>query len=139
MADAARPIEIPAEPCRETSRRLYIHAALPNTVEFLIAEKVVQRRRTANVNDVALRVETLIAKTTEDREPLVQRVRRRSGIQTNVVFIRGFEQFAIAHVESGSITAHDLTESIGKIRRVEAVYTKDFSELTGTKAVIITA
>lgn len=47
--------------------------------------------------------------------------------------------FAIAHVESGSITTQDLTETIGKIRRVEAVYTKDFSELTGTKAVIITA
>jgi hypothetical protein len=28
---------------------------------------------------------------------------------------------------------------IGKIRRVEAIYTKDFSELTGTKAVIVTA
>jgi hypothetical protein len=47
--------------------------------------------------------------------------------------------FAIAHVESGSITTQDLTETIGKVRRVEAVYTKDFSELTGTKAVIITA
>jgi hypothetical protein len=47
--------------------------------------------------------------------------------------------FAIAHVESGSISTQDLLESMGKVRRVEAVYTKDFSELTGTKAVIITA
>jgi hypothetical protein len=47
--------------------------------------------------------------------------------------------FAIAHVESGSIMTQDLLETIGKVRRVEAVYTKDFSELTGTKAVIITA
>jgi hypothetical protein len=47
--------------------------------------------------------------------------------------------FAIAHAEIGSITTQDLLESIGKIRRVEAVYTKDFSELAGTKAVIITA
>ena len=47
--------------------------------------------------------------------------------------------FAIAHVESGSIMTQDLLETIGKVRPVEAVYTKDFSELTGTKAVIITA
>ena len=47
--------------------------------------------------------------------------------------------FAIVHVDSGSIITQDLLETIGKVRRVEAVYTKDFSELTGTKAVIITA
>jgi hypothetical protein len=47
--------------------------------------------------------------------------------------------WAIAHVEAGFIQTHDLVETIGRIRRVEAVYTKDFSELTGTKAVIITA
>jgi hypothetical protein len=47
--------------------------------------------------------------------------------------------FAIAHVESGYITTQDLVETVGKVRRVEAIYTKDFSELTGTKAVVITA
>jgi hypothetical protein len=47
--------------------------------------------------------------------------------------------FAIAHAESGSISTQDLVEAIGKVRRVEAIYTKDFSELTGNKAVIITA
>jgi len=49
------------------------------------------------------------------------------------------KSWAIAHVEAGFIQTHDITETIGRIRRVEAVYTKDFSELTGTKAVIITA
>ena len=47
--------------------------------------------------------------------------------------------FAIAHVESGSISTQDLVETIGKVRRVEAIYTKDFSELTSTTAVMITA
>ena len=47
--------------------------------------------------------------------------------------------WAIAHVETGFIQTQDIVESIGRIRRVETVYTKDFSELTGTKAVIITA
>jgi hypothetical protein len=47
--------------------------------------------------------------------------------------------WAIAHVESGYLSAQDLVEVIGRIRRVDAIFTKDFSELTGTKAVIITA
>ena len=47
--------------------------------------------------------------------------------------------WAIAHVESGFVSTPDVVEMVGRIRRVETVYTKDFSELTGTKAVIITA
>ena len=47
--------------------------------------------------------------------------------------------WAVAHVESGFISTQDLVEVIGRIRRVETIYTKDFSELTGTKAVVITA
>lgn len=47
--------------------------------------------------------------------------------------------WAIAHVETGFIQTQDIVETIGRIRRVDTIYTKDFSELTGTKAVIITA
>src|SRR5687768_7365237 len=47
--------------------------------------------------------------------------------------------WAIAHVESGFVSTQDVVEMVGRIRRVETIYTKDFSELTGTKAVIITA
>ena len=47
--------------------------------------------------------------------------------------------WAIAHVETGFIQTQDIVETIGNIRRVDTIYTKDFSELTGTKAVIITA
>lgn len=49
------------------------------------------------------------------------------------------ELWAIAHVEAGFISTQDLVDTISKIRRVDTVYTKDFSELTGAKAVIITA
>jgi hypothetical protein len=69
--------------------------------------------------------------------------------ETKSQYLRLFEEtlrtashigtFALAHVESGSITTQDLVETIGKVRRVEAIYSKDFSELTGTKSVIITA
>jgi len=47
--------------------------------------------------------------------------------------------WAIAHVEDGFVSTQDIVETIGQIRRVDTIFTKDFSELTGTKAVIITA
>ncbi|MCY7375050.1 MAG: hypothetical protein LH472_03665 [Pyrinomonadaceae bacterium] len=47
--------------------------------------------------------------------------------------------WAIAHVEDGFVTTQELIETVGRIRRVDTIYSKDFSELTGTKAVIITA
>lgn len=47
--------------------------------------------------------------------------------------------WAIAHVEDGFITTQELVESISRIRKVETIYTKDYSELMGTRAVIITA
>lgn len=49
------------------------------------------------------------------------------------------KHWAIAHVEDGFIQTQDIADAISGIRRVDTVYTKDFSELTGTKAVIITA
>lgn len=49
------------------------------------------------------------------------------------------KNWAIAHVETGFISTQDLVEVVGRIRRVETIFTKDFSELTGAKAVIITA
>lgn len=47
--------------------------------------------------------------------------------------------WAVAHVEDGVISTQDIVETIGQVRRVDTVFTKDFSELTGTKAVMITA
>jgi len=47
--------------------------------------------------------------------------------------------WAIAHVEDHFISTQDVVETISRVRRVETIFTKDFSELTGTKAVIITA
>lgn len=49
------------------------------------------------------------------------------------------KNWAIAHVESGFIQTQDIVDTVANIRRVDTVYTKDFSELTGAKAVIITA
>ncbi len=47
--------------------------------------------------------------------------------------------WAIAHTEDGFIPTGDLVETINRVRKVETVYSKDFSELTGLRATIITA
>jgi len=49
------------------------------------------------------------------------------------------ETWAITHVEEGFITTPEIVETVSRVRRVDTIYTKDFSEVTGTKAVIITA
>ncbi|MCA1624698.1 MAG: hypothetical protein LC768_16310 [Acidobacteria bacterium] len=47
--------------------------------------------------------------------------------------------WAIAHVEDGFVSTQDIVEIIGHFRRVDTIFTKDFSEFSGTKAVVITA
>lgn len=47
--------------------------------------------------------------------------------------------WAVAHVEGGLVSTQEIVNVIAGTRRVDKIYTKDFSELTGTKAVIITA
>ena len=48
-------------------------------------------------------------------------------------------QWAIAGISDGFVSSDELVETIGEARRIEAVYTKDFSELLGVKSVIVTA
>jgi hypothetical protein len=47
--------------------------------------------------------------------------------------------WAISHAEDGFIPTTDLVETVNRVRKVETVYSKDFSELTGLRATIITA
>ena len=47
--------------------------------------------------------------------------------------------WAIAHTENGFISGEELMDAVGRIRKVDAVYVKDFSDLLGVKASIITA
>ena len=47
--------------------------------------------------------------------------------------------WAVEHVEDGFVRTQDIVEAISEVRRVDTIYSKDFSELMGTKAVIITA
>ncbi len=48
-------------------------------------------------------------------------------------------QWAIEAVSDGFVTADELAECVSNTRKIDAIYTKDFSELLGIKAVIITA
>jgi hypothetical protein len=71
------------------------------------------------------------------------------GVATKQQYLRLVEDFlqtaahlpawAIAYVEDGFISTNELVDSISHVRKVETVYTKDFSELTGARATIITA
>ena len=47
--------------------------------------------------------------------------------------------WAIAWTEDGSILADEVAETVGRQRKVETIYTKDFSELINGRAVVITA
>ncbi|MCM3906209.1 MAG: hypothetical protein ND866_31365 [Pyrinomonadaceae bacterium] len=47
--------------------------------------------------------------------------------------------WAIAQTENGFISSEELVETVGRIRKVNAIYTKDFSDLLGVRASIITA
>ena len=47
--------------------------------------------------------------------------------------------WAIEAVSDGFVSTDELVECVGKTRKIEATYTKDFSELLGIQAVIITA
>jgi hypothetical protein len=47
--------------------------------------------------------------------------------------------WAIAYTENGFVSTADLVECINRVRKVGTVYTKDFSELMGARASIITA
>ena len=47
--------------------------------------------------------------------------------------------WAIAHTENGFISTEELVETVSRVRKVDAVYSKDFSDLLGVRAAIITA
>lgn len=47
--------------------------------------------------------------------------------------------WAIAHTENGFISTDELVETVNRVRQVDAVYTKDFSDLLGVRAAIVTA
>ena len=47
--------------------------------------------------------------------------------------------WAIAHADNGFVSTNELVETIGRVRKVETIYSKDFSELMGIRASIITA
>ncbi|MBV9211466.1 MAG: hypothetical protein JOZ52_12585 [Acidobacteria bacterium] len=47
--------------------------------------------------------------------------------------------WTIAHVEDGFISTPELVDTISSVRKVDMVYSKDFSELMGARAVIVSA
>ncbi|MBA2621948.1 MAG: hypothetical protein H0U87_12170 [Acidobacteria bacterium] len=72
-----------------------------------------------------------------------------AAVETKSQYLRLLEEFlqiaahipvwAIAHIEDGFLPTQEIAEIVARIRRVDTIYTKDFSELSRAKAVIITA
>lgn len=48
-------------------------------------------------------------------------------------------RWAVCHTESGFLSIEEMVESVSRVRRVETVYTKDFSELMFARTAIIVA
>ncbi len=69
-------------------------------------------------------------------ESKAQYLRRVEELLQTALHIR---TWAIAHTEDNFVSTAELVEIITRLRKVETVYTKDFSELTGARATIITA
>jgi hypothetical protein len=47
--------------------------------------------------------------------------------------------WAVVYAEDGFLSTHDIAEVIGRVRTVDKIFTKEFSEVLGTKVSIITA
>ena len=47
--------------------------------------------------------------------------------------------WAISHTENGFISTEELVEKVGRVRRVESIYSKDFSDMLGVRASLIVA
>ena len=73
----------------------------------------------------------------------------RFGIETKEQYLRSIEDllhtsahlplWAIEGISDGFVSTDELVECVANARKIDAIYTKDFSELMGIKAVIITA
>jgi hypothetical protein len=50
-----------------------------------------------------------------------------------------FKMWAVSFVEGGHFSTEELVETVRRLRKVDTVYTKDFSELTGARGAIVTA
>jgi len=47
--------------------------------------------------------------------------------------------WAIAHTENGFISSEELVDIVSRVRKIDAIYSKDFSDLLGVRASIISA
>lgn len=62
-----------------------------------------------------------------------------SSLEQTLSIASNISHWAIANSSGGLLATEDIVETVNRLRRVDRIYTKDFSELTGAKAAIITA
>ena len=74
-----------------------------------------------------------LGSTIQTRSQLLRSIEDTLSIASNI------KHWAIEHSDSGLVNTQDVIDIVNKLRRVDKIYTKDFSELTGIKASIVTA
>ncbi|MFL6468234.1 MAG: hypothetical protein ACJ72Z_09790, partial [Pyrinomonadaceae bacterium] len=88
-------------------------------------------------NDFWLEIETAqsgkLGATATAKSQQIHALEETLSIASNI------KHWAIAHNETGLLSTQDVIDVVTKLRRVDKIFTKDFSELTGAKAAIITA
>ena len=76
---------------------------------------------------------------TRARRPVATRRQYLSDLEELLGAAGRAQVWAVSHVDNGHLPVEELIELLRRHRKVETVYTKDFSELTGARAVMITA
>ena len=79
------------------------------------------------------------ARSQRPAAPPVTRQQYLSNLEELLAAAGRARTWAVSHVDNGHVPVDELVEVLRRHRKVETVYTKDFTELTGARAVMITA
>jgi hypothetical protein len=71
--------------------------------------------------------------------PIISRSHLLRTFEETMSIASNIKHWAISIVDGGLVTVQDAVDTVNRMRHVDKIYSKDFSELTGGKATIITA
>lgn len=136
-------------PCTNLSVRSFVAETYDTDLLFLRLPHPPRATDSRNSRILSWREEWLRqAKTARDNGSLASG-RMATPVETKEQYLKLVEDllhiaghlptWAIAGISDGFVSTDELIETVGDARKIDAVYTKDFSELLGVKAVIITA
>lgn len=97
----------------------------------------------AGVSEPDWREIWLLRQDAKPSSALHERFASRSGFLAYVASLLDrashFDKWALSFIDNGFFTTSEITDFLANLRNVSAVYSKDFSEFTGHRAIIVTA